>query len=726
MQNRNHFSVIIKRTACAALAAMTVFTAAGCGKTPAVSDTTEPGVDTTAPITTEAVTRDPNAPNPDYPETDYTVISKDDYRSKTTAGFLAQLVGMVTGNEFATLSNGRCIVGLPDSWYEFLNGPYAGNTKNMRHGDKLRVNTKTGINEVWMDDDFSVDIFNQYSLEKMYKTYGTVSAKVVSDGWIDYDIWDMGGGQKKVGAYGLINRNNFLPQFAGNTEYGNWYSYNTECYIATDTLGMTAAGMPEVAAKLAKTFGQVTGDRDNLGFAQMFAAMISMAYFEDDIDTLIRESSKVFPDGAWQLDLIDELYELHGKYSDWRVAYKQFEKKYYVNGDTRSSNTTINCGFVILDLLYGEGDYEKTCKIGSLAGYDCETTCGIALTVLSVMNGMDVVPEKVNEVIWQDGTGVIVNLPIPGCEEGNYMHAGKLAERMKIADIVDKFIKNFESVLTENGGHTDEKYYYIPTEQLGTSEGIEIQNCGFENGTLDGFTVNGTAEISPLATMGLKAAKLTGNTELYTTVSGLKVGSTYKLTLYVNSTETATTYIFARKPGEAGHCVSVHRTAGTSVYEAQKSVRRSLVFEATAETMELGIIFKPMRTVDYTIIDQFLLNRIEETPVGSATIKNPSQSGVYINNLSFTVESEIDKEAFIKIKFANVAGSFITANITLNRKSYRSAAFYKTATAPEGYTSADCVLIPVVLKKGTNNFALAFEGRLTVTEATVITVDERW
>jgi hypothetical protein len=148
MQNSKLFTDVIKRTACGALASLMVFSATGCQKAPAITDTTEPSIDTTVPVTTEAVTLDPNAPNPAYPETEYNVISKEDYLSKTTSGFLSQLVGMVSGNEFATLSNGRCIVALPDSWYEFLNGPYAGNTKNMYHGDKLRVNAATGINEV--------------------------------------------------------------------------------------------------------------------------------------------------------------------------------------------------------------------------------------------------------------------------------------------------------------------------------------------------------------------------------------------------------------------------------------------------------------------------------------------------------------------------------------------------------------------------------------------------
>lgn len=719
MKKRNNHGILVKKTACIALASSMLLLTCGCGGTPA---------DTTGPVTDVPVTLDPNAPDPAYPTSDYNVISKEDYLSRTTAGFIAQLVGMVSGYEFATLSNGRCRVAMPDSWFDFCNGPYAGNTTFMKHVDKLHKNSETGITEVWMDDDFSVDVFNQYSLEQSYKTYGTVSAKVVSDGWIDYDIWDMGGGQKKVGAYGLINRKGYLPQFAGNTEYGNWYSYNTEAYLATDTMGMAAAGMPEVAASLAKTFGQVTGDRDNLGFAQMFAAMVAMAYFQSDIDTLIKESSKVFPEGSWQLDLIDELYALHEKYpDDWRKAFKEHENKYYVEGDTRSSNTTINCGFMILDLLYGEGDYMKTCQIASLAGYDCESTCGIALTILSVMKGMDILPEVAHEKIWQNGEGVLVNRPLAEMDEGVYMHAGKLEERMKIVDIVDKYVRNFESVLTERGGHIDDKYYYIPVEKLGTPEGITIKNAGFESGTLDGFTVKGTAEISPLATMGLKAAKLTGDTELYTTVSGLKVGSTYKLTLYVNSTETSSTYIFARKAGGEGACVSVHKTAGTSVYEAQKSVRRELVFEATAETMEIGVFFRQLARTDYAIVDQFLLNRIEETPVGTVTVKNKSEDNTYNDVISFAIESEVAGEVFVKLKFANTTSNIVNADLTLNRKSYRTTAFYKTGAAPEGLTASDFLLIPVVLKKGSNSLSVQFSGnKLDIYEATVITVDERW
>ncbi|MBQ1212743.1 MAG: hypothetical protein IIX69_04905, partial [Clostridia bacterium] len=79
----------------------------------------------TDPVTDAPVTLDPNAPDPAYPEADYFVISKEEYLDKTTAGFLSQLVGFLSGFEFVTLSGGRCRVAMPDSWFVYCRGPYA-------------------------------------------------------------------------------------------------------------------------------------------------------------------------------------------------------------------------------------------------------------------------------------------------------------------------------------------------------------------------------------------------------------------------------------------------------------------------------------------------------------------------------------------------------------------------------------------------------------------------
>nr|MBQ5811041.1 ADP-ribosylglycohydrolase family protein [Clostridia bacterium] len=654
------------------------------------------------------------------------VISKADFLDKTTAGFISQLVGTLSGYEFKTLPSGRCQVAMPDEWFELCNGPYAGNDKYMHHLDKLLLNKETGILETWIDDDFSVDIFNQYMLEEMYASYGTVSAKVISDSWKKYGIWDMGGGQRQAGAYGVISRKNYLPQFAGSGEFGNWYSYLSEPYIATDTLGMNAAGMPETAISLANTFAQVTGDRDNVEWAKMYAAMFSMAYFENDIETLILEAAKVFPDGSSPMTIVNEVFALYKKYpSDWRKAISEFENNYYLEKYTNSANTPINCGFTLLIMLYGGGDYTETARIGSLAGYDCETTAGIALSVIGIINGMNVLPEEVNEKIWQNGRGVIVNLTRTSADEGIRMHADNLETRMPVADVVDRFVKNFESVLKENGGYMDEKYYYIPMQTIGTSDSVVIENGDFESGTLKGFVVKGgNAEITNAATTGIYATKISGKSDFSTTVKGLTAGKTYALTAYLNVTPASEAYLYAEN-----ECVSVYHPENLAYYEWQKSVKRVLVFTATASEMKIGVRFVPGASDDaqYIIADQFVMTRIEENEKENVEIKNKSANNLYKDAVILSVNADAKKEVYIKLSFANGDGKNVDAKISVNGKDYSVASFYATGKAPDGMVQTDYVYIPVAVQKGINTVSFTFTGKtIGIYDAATVAVSERW
>lgn len=655
----------------------------------------------------------------------YTKIEKSTYYDKTLSGFLSQIVGMLSGNEYVS-SNGHYTVAMPDTWFAFCNGPYAGNTNHITHADKHLKNTESDIYEIWIDDDFSVDIFNQYILEDMYTDHGHVHARGVSDGWLRYGIWDMGGGQRQVGAYGLITRKYYLPQFAGNGEFGNRYSYLSEPYIATDTLGMNAGGMPQTAAELAGTFALVTGDRDNVEWAKLFAAMLSMAYFEDDIPILIRSAAKVFPEGSYSASLIEEIFALHKKYpQDWRAAFSAFEKAHYTEGITTGANTTVNCGFAVLTLLYGNGDYMETAKIGSLAGYDCETSCGIALSVLGISRGYAILPSEVNDLIWQDGRGVIVNRSPSGISSGTYMHADNLPEYMPIADIVQKYVQNFERVLAENGGYADKEYYYIPREILPPYEVATIDNAGFETG-LRGFTVHGSAVVTPMTAFGKYAAKLTGETELYTLAKGLTVGETYTLTAFIHATDRSAAHLFARDT-QSGVSTAVYHTAGAAENPTYKSVKRSLIFTATAPEMQIGLRFTPDKnaSLQYATIDGITLLKTAETAAGTVYVENKNADHQY-KMLYTAVQANNAGEHLLKLSFANRNDAIVDARILINGQGYGAAALSKTGDAPNGLTAADCVYIPILLQKGHNVVTLSFCGyAVEITDVSLVDVSYR-
>ncbi|MBQ7012110.1 MAG: ADP-ribosylglycohydrolase family protein [Clostridia bacterium] len=653
---------------------------------------------------------------------DYRVISKADYVDKTTAGFVAQVVGMLTGYEFVTLpGTDRGMIGMPDDWFAICAGPYAGPNPHKVHTNKLIKNESTGIWETWIDDDFSVDIFNQYILQDMYREKGTICQKYVSDGWTKYDIYDMGGGNRYAGACGYIKKYGYLPQFAGNTEFGNKYSYCTEPYLGADTLGMNAAGMPETAARISGIFASVTGERDNVGWARLFAVMMSRAYFESDIPALIRSSADVFPEGAWQRSVIDEVFELYRRYpDDWRAAYHALEDKYYVAGDTRMTNNTVNCAFVLLDLLYGGGDYMETCKIGALAGYDCESTCGIALTVVAIIKGMSVLPDKVNELVWQDGKGVITNLPPEGLKEMYWMNALALPHRLTITHIVDMYRENFESILKENGGYWDEENYYVPHDPLKHYDAPVIMNNGFEAGDLSHWSVKcGKAEITPLATAGLCGARLAANTELAQRITGLTVGRKYTLSAFIMTTQGTDAFLFARGDAGQGSCASVSSTEGFTQYVAHKPVLRTLTFTAWDTEAEIGIITRGDEE-GYAITDDICIVAVEESPAGTASLT------CYEGGFAVDIVSETDKEAYLKLSFTNASNAIINIMLACDGGRYCGAALYKTANA-EGLASGDSVYLPVTVGVGCHRIEVAMNrADVCITAAEFLQVNNRF
>ncbi|MBQ1212154.1 MAG: ADP-ribosylglycohydrolase family protein [Clostridia bacterium] len=644
---------------------------------------------------------------------EYKVLSKADYIDKTTAGFIGHVVGVLTGYEFVTLpGTDRGRVGMPDDWFDICAGPYAGPNPHKRHTNKLIKNEDTGLWESWVDDDYGVDVFNQFMLKDMYKDKGTVCQKYITDGWLKCDIYDMGGGNRYAGAYAYAKKYGYLPQFAGNTEFGNKYSYCTEPYLGADTIGMDAAGMPESASEISGKFASMTGERDNVGWARFFAVLMSRAYFENDIPALIRTSAEIFDANAWHRCVIDEMFELYAKHpDDWRAAYTEFEEKYYVPNNTRMTNNTINCGFVILDLLYGGGDYMETCKISALSGYDCESTCGIALSVVAIMTGMKTMPEKVNRLVWQDGEGVITNLSPEGLAEMYWMHALALPERFKITEIVEMYRENFESILKERGGYWDEENYYIPNERIKAYDSVKLTNSCFECGDLTGWTVaRGKAEMTSLATVGLSAVKLTENGELRQRVSGLKVGEKYMLTAFVMSSPETDAYLFA---GDS--CVSINRTAGYTAYTAHKPVLRELVFTATSAETDIGVsVFGD----GYSIADDFSLVRIEERAVGTASIAD--------GGMGISLTCETDKEAYLRLDFENASGAIVHAHLNADGEHYCGFAFRKTAPAPEGFTSADCVYLPVTLGIGEHKLTITVDGEVSIKTAGLVTLNKRF
>ena len=663
----------------------------------------------------------------------YNVISVEDYYSKTMLGYISNIVGVLTGYEHV-YKNGVVQIALPDSWYKgLLRGPYAEPNENNKHEDKLTYNEETGLWEVWNDDDYSIDMLNQYIIRDSYNTYGKITSNAIKNAWVEYGMWDMGGGHRKNGAYGLSKNLGYLPPFTGRAEFGNLYSTIGESIIEDETLGMDAAGMPNVAIDLTSLFSDHTGDSDTNAWAKYLSAMYSMAYFEDDIPTLIRAAQKMLPEDGYEYKLVDASFDLYAKYSnDWRKAVLEADasllREHYCR--ERMSENSINGVIMTLGLLYGGGDYEETCKIVGLAGHGGESTAACALGIVGVIKGWNNLEASaksvINEQIWQDGKGVIVNLPVEGMSSAYWMHADNLPERIAIRDIIAMYQANFEKILLENGGKIENGNYYIPKYRI--HEPLSILYADFEDGKLGSFTANGNAAIGENPYTGNYAAQVNGSAAaenaVYTTVSGLVVGKQYRVTAYINATANTTAHLFARVPGQTNYpCVSV--------CDPSRYVLRTFIFTATAQTMEIGLSV-PAGTSEfkYATFDDFLLEYVEETVespvVTMATSKTDKASGIVEISIAGSAASGTGREVYLKVSFANTSGATLNVPMTLNGAAYATIPFYKTGSTV--YANAcDATYIPIVLRGETTAVTLDLgETGMYLTSAEIVTIRDRW
>ncbi|MBE6641131.1 MAG: S-layer homology domain-containing protein [Ruminococcaceae bacterium] len=657
-------------------------------------------------------------------ENGYYVLPIATYEDKTKAGLLAQFVGFTSGYEFVQNSDGSATLSMPDEWFELCNGPFAEPNAHSKREDKLLRNKETGLWELWSDDDYSIDILDQYMLRDMYDKYGTFASRMITDGWVKYDVYDMGGGHRSYGAYGLMKKHGYLPSFAGSVEYGNMYSVNGEPYIGNETLGMSAAGMPNVAAAQARVFGSATSDRDPTRWLEYFTALISMGYLESDIPAMMREAQHVFVEGSWQWEVVDKVFEIYEKYpDDWRRAVIHATTECWQNHYDNSkpvAESSQNCAMILIGLLYGEGDFYETCKIMSLAGHGGDSTTPVGLSAAAVICGWEGIDEEskkiINDKLWQDGKGVIVNLTLDGIAEAYWMFSVNLPDRIGMQELLDLYKQNFESNLLANGGKIENGNYYIPENTLAVTDTVFADE--FEHGTLDGYTVKGEVENTVGSYSGERGAKLIGGSSVSSierTLTGLTPGASYRLSAFISSAADVTAKMYVVNGGEKSY---------VSVYDQAYYVKRELVFTATSDTAVIGFsIPAGLSSHKYAVIDEVYVIRVEEKSAGSVEFESKSATNRYSGTVAFDIKANEHKEYYLKITFENTYDVTVRGKITVNGKSYATAPFH-----PTGEEGMGVVYIPVLAEeKAEFKVRIDFASQsLTVHSAELVEIKDRW
>lgn len=297
--------------------------------------------------------------------------------------------------------------------------------------------------EEWStDDDTHVEWVDLHILE----VHGlNPTAEQIRDEWVDHlnhDIWVSTRRARDLMDEGL------LPPETGNAENNPDGTWSIDAQLQTELFGMLAPGMPALAATYAERFARVTNSGPAVEASVFFATLYSLAFFEDDVPTLIAAARNITKDDAIIAPIVDNVVTWHQENPEnWRATRQLIRDEY--DTDPMWWASRVNFAATIMALLYGESDTLRTIEIAALAGWDADNTMATAAGLLGLMHGFNALPEEIAAT-----TDVYFNEDI----------TGDLPRYDTVTEFAVRTQRLTEAMISSAGGTTQQGMYWIPAE----------------------------------------------------------------------------------------------------------------------------------------------------------------------------------------------------------------------------------------------------------------------
>jgi len=284
------------------------------------------------------------------------------YTDKCTGAWAGQMVGVTYGEPYQFQSNGRPILTPLAKWQPEC------------------------VEAALRQDDVYAELTFLAALEK----YGLdVTAEQAGRMFADapYPLWH-------ANLYGRENiRKGIMPPLSGAPPY-NRHCDDIDFQMEADLFGVICPGLPKQSNRLCDLFGHIMNYGDGVYGGMFVAGMYCAAYFESrDIDKVLAAGLRCIPAESLYARCINDVIAWHRENpADWKATWKKIEDKWQDDidcqpGDPFNIDAKLNGAYIVLAMLYGEGDMLKTMEIATRAGQDNDCNPSSAAGVLGCMKG---------------------------------------------------------------------------------------------------------------------------------------------------------------------------------------------------------------------------------------------------------------------------------------------------------------------------------------------------
>ncbi|MDR3286387.1 MAG: ADP-ribosylglycohydrolase family protein [Prevotellaceae bacterium] len=314
-----------------------------------------------------------NKTSSEVPKT-YT-ITKSKLMDKIKGGWAGQTIGCTYGGPTEFKYNGTMIQD-----YTPINWP-AGYIKQWYE------NTPGLYDDIYMDLTF-VDVFARLGID------APVDSLAMAFATAGYTLWHA----NQSARYNILN--GIMPPQSGHW-LNNPHADDIDYQIEADYAGIMSPGMPNTASEISDKIGHIMNYGDGWYGGVYVGAMYSLAFISDDIEFIVTEALKTIPEQSNYYKCMSDVISWHKQFpDDWKKTWFECEKKWSSDIGCPDGvfvpfniDAVINSAYILIGLLYGEGDFYKTMDIATRCGQDSDCNPASVAGILGAVIGYSNIPE---------------------------------------------------------------------------------------------------------------------------------------------------------------------------------------------------------------------------------------------------------------------------------------------------------------------------------------------
>ncbi len=302
------------------------------------------------------------------------VLTVEDYRDKMKAAWVGQMYGVAWGMQTEFRFND---VVIPE--------------------DKVPTWSRDYFRKWTYNND---DLYVEMTFLKTLEDYG-LDASIRQAG-IDfanskYKLWCANEAGRNNLRKGIAPPDSSHPKF-------NKCPNDIDYQIEADYSGIIAPGCPQEVIRLGTVFGRLMNYGDGVWAGQFIGALYAEAFFTSDIDKLLDAGLAAIPAESDYAHMVRNVRAWHKAFpADWTKCWEKIRDTYSkkCNPALKDSNghidVRLNGACIILGLLYGKGDLDKSMELSMRCGWDSDCNPSNVGGILMTMRGFKALPAKYKE-----------------------------------------------------------------------------------------------------------------------------------------------------------------------------------------------------------------------------------------------------------------------------------------------------------------------------------------